>query len=300
MGSKPDYLGLLRHGKAAHNQAARMSEEGDHSAYDSKFGLTHITQSMLTDKGQWQLEVSGEWLRGANVTPPFDLCTFAETDRAEESAGRLHLPNAEWVPEHLLREQDGGELDMLSIPNKEKLLAKYSEAEKSNNFYFRPRGGESPSDMIENRICPFIDKISIDKFISVLGVCHGRMMEGFRHHLHFETVRDWNFFHANRKKSRQILNGMFHFYSKINPVSRERTEDFSWFMAFCPNYPEHIANTIHWDGNVNGWTPLKRKTFSSQELVDNVCSKPRHLNEDFKPPFEPSELFDQEWFKQRA
>ena len=272
-----------------------MSEKGDNSAYENGFGSKHIINSRLTTKGQWQLKTTGEWLKRAGLLRyAFDYYGVSETARAMESAACLNIDNAMWDTLTYLREQDTGELEGLNVDQRRQLISEYSESERASDFMFRFRGGESVCDIVENRVDRFLKEIKAIGYGRVLAVCHGKLMEAFRHRLLNETIGQWDRYAKVKNENRMILNGMLHAYSRVDPRNdSEISDDFSWFKAICPNSPNHLANTHTVFGHIDGWIQIEKPKYGNKELL-SLASESKRLVDDpsFNQPFAPEEVMN--------
>ena len=98
-------LVLLRHGESEGNVAYEASVAGDHSMYSGAFLERHSALWRLTEKGEDQAKIAGEWLRNnikcSSDRRQFDCHFTSEYVRAMETAGLLGLSGARWRPEVL-------------------------------------------------------------------------------------------------------------------------------------------------------------------------------------------------------
>ncbi len=177
----PKNLFLVRHGESEGNLTRRLFEEsGDEAAsYTDEFLSIHESQYELTPKGVRQAKKAGAWLK-KNKLLTFDRLLVSSNVRAMQTAAYLNLPEAKWMIDFNVREQDGG---LFTVIKPSKQDADYADQKKFFNtqrFLFRAPQGENLGDVC-NRIKIVLDTLAREcNGKNVIIVCHGHVMRVFR------------------------------------------------------------------------------------------------------------------------
>lgn len=275
---------LVRHGQSEGNVARARSVSGDHSYYSGEFMRRHSSLWRLTDKGQQQARVAGEWIRNncINDGKQFERYYTSEYLRAMETAALLSIPNSVWYGDMCLRERDWGMMDLLS--QEERYLRFQTELSNRElcRFVWSPPGGESLADVCQR----------VDQFLNMLHrecgnkrvvlVCHGELMWAFRTRLERLSQSEYNRM-SDVKGS--VMDHIHHchilHYSRVNPEDPSNLMPyFAWMRSVCP-----------WDLNrsPNVWTKIKRKVYSSEDLLAEVNLTKRLIPEDVHAPATPAQ-----------
>ncbi len=268
--SMPKNLVLLRHGESEGNIAKKLSENGDHSLFTEEFIKRHSSTFHLTKKGMEQAQIAGNWIR-KNIGLEFDRYYTSVYIRAVETAALLQLPFAEWRTEFYLRERDWGDMDVVSVAEKETRYKKVMEERKQDGIFWRPPNGESMSNL-----CLRVDRIiqTMARECSgknVIVVCHGEVMWAFR--LILERMSPWEYsrLDSSADKKDRILNCQILHYTREDvgkPGSKKLTPHFTWMRSVCPTNPSLSSNF---------WTPVQRKRYSNAELLEIAARTPRMI-----------------------
>ncbi len=259
----PNNLILIRHGESEGNIATNRSKQGDHSAYSDDFRNRHSSLWRLSDEGVKQAQVTGEWIR-QNMNIKFDRFYSSEYLRAMETAANLKLENASWFTEFYLRERNWGNMDRISVQEREE---KYSESLIERNidpFYWTPPNGESIAEL-----CLRIDRI-IDTLHrecdgkNVVIVCHGEVMWAFRVRLERMSQETFHHLDSSKDPADRIHNCQILHYTRINPNVEDQTPTpyLGWMKSICP-----------WRNEVDGknkWNPIERSRYNNEELLKRV------------------------------
>lgn len=144
----PQEIVIVRHGQSAGNVARDAAEAAGHPVIEV---ATRDCDVPLSELGERQARVLGEWLRDNHQTPstvftsPY-LRAQQTTNLALAAAG---LSNVSVVVDERLREKEFGILDGITLSG---IRQRYPEQAEIRNrvgkFYFRPPGGESWCDVI--------------------------------------------------------------------------------------------------------------------------------------------------------
>ncbi len=259
----PRNLVLLRHGESESNRVKKLLKKGGldwfanliRICWRKKFRKRPSSTFRLTDKGREQAEIAGKWIR-ENIGLAFDGYYVSEYLRAMETAGRLSFL-AQWKTDFCLNERSWGRL--MIVPE---------EAKELNDFYWRPRGGESMPD-----VCLRWDRF-MDRLIrecpnrDVIVVCHREMMRAARARI--EKMSQWEYralVSSGRVKDR-IHNCQILHYSREDPKTKTLSENFDWMRSVCPT---DISRSD------NFWMPIKRKGYTNSELLKIAEETPRMI-----------------------
>jgi NAD+ kinase len=267
--SMPLDLVLVRHGHSEGNHASELSKKGDHSAFTEKFRNRHSSLWRLSDKGVEQAEVTGAWIR-QNLFPKFDRFYVSDYLRAQETAGLLELPNALWRSEIYLRERNWGDLDRVSIEEREARF-KASIAERAiNQFYWRAPNGESMADvcMRVDRVHDTLHRECEDK--RVIAVCHGEIMWGFRIRLERMLPETFMRLETSHDVEHAMSNCQILHYTRRNPHHSELspTPHFGWMRSLCPCKGR----------DQSPWKAIDRVLLTNEDLLARARSVERILN----------------------
>eukprot|EP00320_Phaeocystis_rex_P019203 CAMPEP_0119084258 /NCGR_PEP_ID=MMETSP1178-20130426/128923_1 /TAXON_ID=33656 /ORGANISM="unid sp, Strain CCMP2000" /LENGTH=347 /DNA_ID=CAMNT_0007067209 /DNA_START=35 /DNA_END=1078 /DNA_ORIENTATION=- len=268
-------LVIVRHGESEGNVAYEASVAGDHSMYSGAFLERHSALWRLTEKGEDQAKIAGEWLRSnikcSSDKRQFDCHFTSEYVRAMETAGLLGLPGARWRPEVMLRERDWGEYDLCSQQQRREAFEDYEARRRRESLFWAPPGGESLAQVVQ-RVDAFLLFIN-RRFAGgrVIIICHGELMWAFR--LRFERLSQLRYreMQAERCSRQKIHNGQIIVYSRRCPETAKLHSSFRFQRFVCP-----------WDvsrSGGDGWRPIERSGgLSGAELLAQARSFPRIYN----------------------
>ena len=268
-------LVLLRHGESEGNVAYEASVAGDHSMYSGAFLERHSALWRLTEKGEDQAKIAGEWLRNnikcSSDRRQFDCHFTSEYVRAMETAGLLGLSGARWRPEVMLRERDWGEYDLRSQLQRREAFEDYEARRRRESLFWAPPGGESLAQVVQ-RVDAFLLFVN-RRFAGgrVIVTCHGELMWAFR--LRFERLSQLRYreMQAERCSQQKIQNGQIIVYSRRCPETAQLHNTFRFQRFVCP-----------WDvsrSGGDGWFPIERSGgLTGAELLQQARSFPRIYN----------------------
>lgn len=266
----PIDLVLVRHGQSEGNAANKQFRRGDDSAFTKEFIARHGSQWRLTDLGQEQAKMAGEWIRD-NIEIEFDRYYVSEYLRALETAGLLGLPNTNWFREIYLRERDWGQPDVQS--RKDWLLRYRDELErhKRDGFFGWPFGGESMADL-----CLRIDRIlqTLHRECSkkrVIIVCHGEVMWAFRFRLERMTQNRYRELDASKNPFDKIHNCQIIHYTRrdMDNDTKLLSSRLTHFRSICPT----DLSLSH-----NEWQRMERRVWTNEDLLLEVEQIKRMVN----------------------
>lgn len=259
----PNHLVLVRHGESEGNIAVSQSKKGNHSAYEGDFKNRHSSQWRLSPKGEVQAQKTGDWIK-KQMRLKFDRFYTSEYVRAMETAALLDLDDASWYTEFYLRERSWGELDRLSVKDRDEKYGPSMKDRKIDPFYWTPPNGESLAELC----------IRIDRVINTLHrecdgknviiVCHGEVMWAFRVRLERMQQEQFRLLDESKNPIHRIHNCQVIHYTRINPGDRggSPSKHLDWMRSICPWSPKLSGKA--------GWSPVHRPKHSNLDLLKRV------------------------------
>lgn len=229
--SMPNHLFLVRHGESEGNIAQAMAWAGDLSAFTDEYVTTPGRQWSLTERGRKQAEIAGTWLQAqielieqaAGPSWPVPVRRYASPyRRTKQTAGLLGLRDdgrdAQWYLNRTLRERDWGDIE--TIPKarfaRAPEYALNASKRRIDPLYWRPPGGESISDVADNRVRNFLDTLHREcSGQIVVAVTHGEFIRAARTVL--ERVDDETYVAWETDPASRIRNCEIFHYSRVDP-----------------------------------------------------------------------------------
>jgi broad specificity phosphatase PhoE len=261
--SMPNNLILIRHGESEGNVASKRSKEGDHSVYTEDFKSRHSSLWRLSKKGREQAVIAGEWLKkNLSTEENFYRCYTSEYIRAMETASLLNIEDAFWYSDFYLRERNYGDLDRLSLKEREERFADSLQERKIEPLYWTPPNGESLADvgLRVDRLFQTLHRECENK--NVVVVCHGEVMRMIQVRLERMTQEAFNKVDSSQDSKDQIYNCQIMWYSRVNPENEIDIRPYiSWVKSICP-----------WDKSKssNEWRLIPRQRYTNEELMKRV------------------------------
>jgi NAD+ kinase len=260
------------------NVANQRSRDGDDSAFTPELSGRHSSLCRLTTRGIEQAKAAGDWLcanmgRGEDETI-FDRYYVSEYVRAIETAGHLGLPDAAWFRSVYLRERDWGQLDVLPDAVRRERFAEELARRERDAFFWAPPGGESMATLClrVDRVLQTLHRECSD--MRVIIVCHGEVMWAFRVLLERMTQPQYRALDASQDPKDHIHNCQVLHYSRRDPLTRELTSSYQRMRSVCPWDPARSRND---------WEPIERPRDTSEELLAEVETIPRLVDNPAKP-----------------
>jgi len=263
----PIDLVLVRHGQSEGNLAQKKNKQGDDSLWSEEFHHRHTSRYRLTDLGREQALAAGKWIK-ENISEIFDQYYCSEYIRAKETAALLGFDNSEWHSEFYLREQDMGVFGSLSNTERKEQFYTELERKKLDSFYFAPPGGESIANCCL-RVERWLGEIKRDcNGFSIITVCHGNILKSLRIRLERMTQENWGLLNTVKYKTHncQIIH-----YSRRDPNTGRVSKQFEWVRSICPWDERRSQLTCNWE-------KIARHTFTNEDLLKDVDSIPRLIN----------------------
>jgi NAD+ kinase len=261
--SMPHNLILIRHGESEGNVASNRSRNGDHTAYTDDFRNRHSSLWRLSEKGREQAKIAGEWLKkNRGEAEGFFRCYTSEYIRAMETAALLDIKDALWYSDFYLRERNWGDLDRLSIKDREEQYAQSMKEREIEPLYWTPPNGESLADvgLRVDRLFQTLHRECENKDVVV--VCHGEVMRMIQVRLERLSQEKFNEIENSKNEKDKIHNGQIIWYSRVNPENEIDIRPWtSWVKSVCP-----------WDEtkSSNEWRLIPRQRYTNEELLKRV------------------------------
>lgn len=270
----PANLILIRHGESEGNLAKDASKAGDNSIFTKEFVDRPQARLRLTNHGISQAAEAGEWVRrwmSANEVLHFDRCLVSEFSRAMETAALLGISNAKWYVDFNLRERSWGDFDFIPYNKRDQYKDSFLRKDQ-DSFYWKPPNGECIAELClrVDRILDTLHRECDGK--NVLIVAHGEVMWAFRVRLERISPREYHLLDQSKDPFSRIHNcGVLWYTRRSNPNDRE---------SELLSRPESMYSTTPWDLTLsrNDWIKITRKTYSNQDLLDEVVHYPRILD----------------------
>lgn len=262
----PKNLLLVRHGESEGNIAVARSKRGDDSAYSEEFRNRHSSLWRLSEKGKEQAKTAGDWLRKHWGEAPFFRHYTSEYLRAMETAALLCIPDAEWYTDFYLRERNWGELDCVTIKERNERFHDAMKQRMIDPFYWTPPNGESLADLClrVDRVLQTLHRECENR--DVIIVCHGEVMWAFRVRLERMSQERFRELENSKDKSDRIHNCQIHWYTRVDPDrAAENHRHFNWVKSVCP-----------WEmgSGDGGWRQIVRPRYSNSDLLERVARTP--------------------------
>lgn len=251
--SLPLHLVLVRHGQSEGNAANQASRSGDHSHFTDSFRSRSSAWWHLTELGREQAQIAGAWIREEMPEVNFDRFLASTFPRAMETAALLGIPNAGWLLRTELREREIGQLEGLTVEERDRLWATELAARPGAPFYWRPPNGESLAD-VALRLRSVLDNLHRKSDSGAILVCHGEVMSTL--HRMLTRMTDAEF---STMPESSIWNCEIFHYTRIHPVDSRVTPSMSWWRRITPTDPGLR------DGK---WHPIVHPRYSNQELLE--------------------------------
>jgi len=253
---------LVRHGESEGNVAGKRSKKGDHSDFTSEYRARHSSKWRLTDKGVEQAKAAGAWLHANGLGGQYFRYYVSSYLRAMETAYHLQLADADWRILEILRERDWGELDTMTVAERQEVFAHNLAMREADRYFWRTPNGESMADMVI-RLYPFFDQLHREcANVPIVGcVCHGEVMWAIRCRLEYILPDRFNELDLSTKPFDQIHNGQILHYTRVNPVTQVVATRLRWVRSICP-----------WDlsRSSNDWREIIRPKFNNDDLLAMV------------------------------
>lgn len=259
----PKHLILIRHALSEGNRYNKWYREGKLDEVPDSFQKRHPSLWRLTEDGVVQAKKTGDWIRG-NMTGLLNgNCKFYLSPyvRAQETAGHLQIPNAQWCINPYLRERNWGKLER---EDQNCLYPGIDDLRKSEiMFWWTPPEGESLADVslrLEKIVDTWARECSED---TVWVTSHGETLMTMR-----SLIEHWTpdqIYQKNCDPDEDISNCQIIHYSRINPYTGEEANRLKWYYLICPQKNE--TNIV--------WKEVVLRKYTNQDLLEYAAKVPR-------------------------
>jgi len=261
----PIDLVLVRHGESEGNVANCRSRRGNNDAFTTEFLARHSSRWRLTDKGIYQAQIAGDWIRN-NISERFDRYYVSEYLRAMETASYLNFEDAKWYVDFYLRERDIGQLDVMSDEERRKRFAEELSRQQRDGFFWAPPGGESLANVSLrlDRVFNTLHRECSDKKVVI--VCHGEVIWTFRVKLERMSQERFCELDKSNHPHNRIHNCQVLHYTRRNPETGQLMPYMHWMRSICPT-DTSLSN--------NEWETIVRPKYSNWDLLREVKKEKR-------------------------
>jgi broad specificity phosphatase PhoE len=271
----PHHLFLVRHGESQGNLASNRAKAGDESLFTDEFVTIPGGRWALTPLGRRQAELTGAWLseeldrlgvrsaagRRHYVSPHL---------RTRQTAAALGLRtaegSAEWLLNRSVRERDWGDIETIPrrLFHEDPVYARNSAKKAIDPLYWRPPGGESISDVADNRVRNLLDTLHREcSGGTVVIVTHGEFMRATR--LVLERIDDPTFAAWEHDPSTRIHNAELLQYSRLDLRGASADVEPAARLAFLRRIrPNPDGDRV----DVGEWQPIVYPRITNEDLDD--------------------------------
>lgn len=265
----PNNVVFVRHGESEGNHVIRMKRDYKIDLYTPEFRKKHGSTWRLTDKGIYQAQAAGIWIKeniGANFFRYYTSSFF----RALETAYYLALSEAKWLIHPYLHERRWGLIENMPWEEADEIFRLDFELRDIERWFWSPPRGDSMDYLqfrVDRGVFDTLHRECEEK--DVLLVCHGEVMVVADAGIKRMTAFDCNLLLCSKIELDKIHNGQVVHYSRINPHTGEIESYLNWKRSVCP-----------WDlsKSLNEWEQIERPVFSNEDLLRIVKATPRIIN----------------------
>jgi broad specificity phosphatase PhoE len=270
----PRNLVFIRHGQSEANVIQKASKEGSHELYTDEVMTVPDRSWRLTDQGEKQAMIAGEWLR--NNLPTFDRYVVSPFTRTRETAKNLQLENPRWEENRTIRERSWGEIDSISRKAFRELYPHNANLHDKDPLYWAPPAGESIANVSENRVSRFFDTLHRENGgQDVLAVTHGEFIWASR--LTLERWSDEEFMARDSDPNERIHNCMTVHYTRVNPETGEVASSLRWVRKAWPIIETNASGGPIEYMYVTPWEHFERPYYTNEQLAAKVENVVRHF-----------------------
>lgn len=260
----PQLLALVRHGLSEANDGHKnLAHNQGHLNPESIIDKPVYLSRLKSPEGVNQAKAAGEWLK--KKEPNWDAGYVSPFIRTIETAGHVIETGEDfWRIDHLLRERDWGELDI--VPNQVRFDQYKAQIDACLNGHWllKPPGGESLIDVLV-RVVLFNDILARRNASQrILAVTHSEYIKAaMMYYLSWplaemsEFEEEWGIF-SKPVNCQIVMLG--------DPDSEGR---FSRIKSIVPWDKLHANNL--------DWTEIKPRRYSTQDLKSIVDNFPQHF-----------------------
>lgn len=247
----------MRHVRAESNAAYKRSTQEDESDYTPEFRARSDSLYRATEPGIEQGVIAGQWLI-KNFIPqygPFDVHIASGFNRTIETAGYLGLPGARWKTDIAAHERSWGDLVGRPKCENETLFSGVLARREMDPLYTPLPNGESIAEScLRARL--FLDYLRWKHpGKRVLLVTHGEFLWSLR--IEIERLSPWQFREMYTSGQGQFQNCEMLHYSRRDPTTGAREDDFEWMRRINPL-----------DSSVPApWQPIERRLWTNEEMI---------------------------------
>jgi broad specificity phosphatase PhoE len=223
---------MVRHGESEANLVQRGFRNNENFIAPEVFQDRHDSVMLLTPRGVEQAQAAGEWLKW-EYPEGFDHYHVSTLLRAEQTAGHLGLPGAEWVLDDRLREQDWGEVGALGAAEHKRLYPNSYRLMQQNRWYWSAPGGESYATHVRLRWERLLGTMHREQdYENTILVAHGGTLSVGRVILERLQIPEW--LAQDEDPAYNINNTQILTYTRDDPETGEDAGKLQWMRSICP------------------------------------------------------------------
>lgn len=265
----PNNVVFVRHGQSEGNEAITKKRDHNIDLYTPEFRKRHGSTWRLTDRGIYQAQAAGKWIK-ENIGGTFFRYYTSSYLRAMETAYHLALPEARWLLHPYLHERIWGLIENMPWEKANEVFVLDFELRDIERWFWRPPRGESMDFLrfrVDRGVFDTLHRECEEK--DVLLVCHGEVMVAADACIKRLNPFDCNLLLCSKDDRDKTHNGQVVHYSRVNPSTGEVEKYLNWKRSICP-----------WDPSLssNEWEKLERPKFNNDDLMQMVNRVPRMIN----------------------
>lgn len=270
----PIDLVLVRNGTSDGTIALKRMRRTKDSFIDPKLFQMHNSRWRLTEFGSLQAKASGKWIR-ENFKKPFYAHIAGEYFRSLETAAKLGIPDARWVPSIYLRPRDFGSLSNLDSPLSSQEYKEHMSEKARDSFYWTPPNGESIAHLSlrTERVIHWISQ-HVPPEETALIVTHKDIMETFRIQIEKISQLDYTKMIVQCPPEQQIHHCSILHFTRRNPLTGEVIPTYGWMRVVTPWMGRKFTD--------NEFVAIVKKRYGNEELLAEISNFP-HLYGSSKP-----------------
>jgi broad specificity phosphatase PhoE len=263
----PEDIVVLRHAETPGNVNSRLLKNKGLDFYDEQFMSVSQVRWPITERGQEQTACAGAYADREFGEGFFERFYVSTYDRPIETAIGLGLPYANWRLDDRLIERSHGDYDVLPPRERadyEHFMINLRAAEQSP-FFHRPLNGESFSDVVHNRITPWLGTLGREAVRSTLAVTHGEWISAFQ--MKMENISGVEWQTVRNEPQRKVWNCQFFHYTRRNPYTGELSDRITHWRTIRP-WRESGAKKLIVPAETGAeiWYERQNKTYTNEEL----------------------------------
>ncbi|OHT03767.1 phosphoglycerate mutase family protein [Tritrichomonas foetus] len=239
--------------------------------YKPELRKVHNSKWRLTEFGIFQAKAAGRWIK-ENFSKPFDAYLTGEYIRSLETAARLDLKEAKWIPSLYLRPRDFGAFSELDRQFSKAEFNEHMREKSRDSFYWTPPNGESIAHLTlrTERVINWI-RTHVPENGSAIIVTHKDVMDCLRIRIERISQMDYKKKVAEPPFNHILYYGSILQYTRRNPNTNEVVPHYRWMRVITPWLGKHFSPPE--------FEPIITKHYGNSELIGEVSNVPHLFKE---------------------